>query len=200
MPPSRPAHPVTPAAVPVPAKGDSQPNPHVVPSVYWRKQRGFSALPSSSGSDGRSVCPPLARAETTPILEPVSSLLGVAQRDAVALLPFSSWTWTQAPSFKQKETIPAQLFEELDQTSSSPVLTFVVRLCMEKCAETPRCHENRGQERTGVLLLIAAAPSPGRKPHCTKPALWCSGPILPRSPGLDVSRAPKVAVALSPRR
>lgn len=50
------AHPVTPAAVPVPARGDSQPNPHVE-----RKRRGFSALPPSSGSDGSSVCPPLAR-------------------------------------------------------------------------------------------------------------------------------------------
>lgn len=47
------AHPVTPAAVPVPARGDSQPNPHVE-----RKRRGFSALPPSSGSDGSSVCPP----------------------------------------------------------------------------------------------------------------------------------------------
>lgn len=51
-----PAHPVTPAAVPVPARGDSQPNPHGV-----RKQRGFSALPPSRGSDGSSVCPPPAR-------------------------------------------------------------------------------------------------------------------------------------------
>lgn len=51
-----PAHPVTPAAVPVPARGDSQPNSHGV-----RKQRGFSALPPSRGSDGSSVCPPLAR-------------------------------------------------------------------------------------------------------------------------------------------
>lgn len=83
------------------------------------------------------------------------------------------------PGFNE---LPDILFQ-LDQTSSSPVLTFAVRLCMEKCAEKPRCHENRGQERTGVLLLIAAAPSPGRKPRCTKPALWCSGPILPRSPG-----------------
>lgn len=51
-----PAHPVTPTAVPVPARGDSQPNPHGA-----RKQRGFSALPPSRGSDGSSVCPPPAR-------------------------------------------------------------------------------------------------------------------------------------------
>lgn len=38
------------------SEGRSQPNPHGV-----RKQRGFSALPPSRGSDGSSVCPPLAR-------------------------------------------------------------------------------------------------------------------------------------------
>lgn len=35
--------------------------------------------------------------------------------------------------------------------------TFVVRLCVEKCAEPPRCHGNQGREGTSLLLLIAVA-------------------------------------------
>lgn len=76
-------------------------------------------------------------------------------------------------------TCPNILFQ-LDQASSSPVLTFAVRLCVKKRAKTPRCRGNRGQERSGQLLLIATAPRPQPQTPLHKTTPWSSSPIQPR--------------------
>lgn len=76
-------------------------------------------------------------------------------------------------------TCPDILFQ-LDQASSSPVLTFAMKLCVEKCAKTPCCRGNRGQERSGQLLLIATAPRPRPQTLLRKITPRSSSPIQPR--------------------